>query len=236
MHWIATDAGFRLAVLPLHGVGNKSGEGSPVMVNLYEVASDVPRLVSRIDTQLHMTHNFELVTDAEFSEHEFMTIGGKEGVIVARPDGVKHEVIGSSLSKGVGEVRRYPVPQRAIVAIEPMHGTDVVLYEKADEGDWRKTTIDATLSEGHALAAGDVCGDGVPEVIAGWRGRDSQGKVGIRLYTKLDNAWKSHVVDDNQIACEDLKLVDLDGDKKLDIVAAGRATKNLVVFWNRSDD
>lgn len=37
------------------------------------------------------------------------------------------------------------------------------------------------------------------------------------------------------MACEDLKLADLDGDGRLDIVASGRATKNLVIYWNRGD-
>jgi hypothetical protein len=34
------------------------------------------------------------------------------------------------------------------------------------------------------------------------------------------------------MACEDLKLADLDADGRLDIVAAGRATNNLIVYWN----
>ena len=40
------------------------------------------------------------------------------------------------------------------------------------------------------------------------------------------------MIDDNQMACEDLKVADLDGDGKLDLVAAGRATKNLKIYWN----
>ncbi|MEK7678021.1 MAG: VCBS repeat-containing protein [Verrucomicrobiota bacterium] len=33
-------------------------------------------------------------------------------------------------------------------------------------------------------------------------------------------------------ACEDLALADLNGDGRLDIIAAGRATKNLKVYFN----
>lgn len=36
------------------------------------------------------------------------------------------------------------------------------------------------------------------------------------------------------MACEDLKIADLNGDGKLDIIASGRATKNLVIYWNES--
>ena len=60
-------------------------------------------------------------------------------------------------------------------------------------------------------------------------------KVGIRLYVPLDKegkTWKQTVVDDNTMACEDLCLADLNGDGKLDIVAAGRATKNLKIYLN----
>ena len=36
------------------------------------------------------------------------------------------------------------------------------------------------------------------------------------------------------MACEDLTLADLDGDGKLDIVASGRATHNLKVYFNQT--
>jgi hypothetical protein len=35
------------------------------------------------------------------------------------------------------------------------------------------------------------------------------------------------------VAAEDLKVTDLNGDGRLDLVVAGRSTKNLVIFWNR---
>jgi hypothetical protein len=36
-----------------------------------------------------------------------------------------------------------------------------------------------------------------------------------------------------KIACEDLLPADLDGDGDLDIIASGRATHNVVVYWNQ---
>ncbi|MBN9691720.1 MAG: hypothetical protein J0M24_15885, partial [Verrucomicrobia bacterium] len=59
--------------------------------------------------------------------------------------------------------------------------------------------------------------------------------VGIRLYTPVDvegTRWQMSTIDDNTMACEDLVLADLNGDGKLDIVASGRATKNLKVWFN----
>jgi len=40
------------------------------------------------------------------------------------------------------------------------------------------------------------------------------------------------VIDHNTMACEDLKLADLNQDGRLDIIAAGRKTKNVNVYWN----
>ena len=60
-------------------------------------------------------------------------------------------------------------------------------------------------------------------------------KVGIKLLSPLDaegTKWRQTMIDDNAMACEDLCLADLDGNGKLDIVAAGRATKNLKIYLN----
>jgi hypothetical protein len=36
------------------------------------------------------------------------------------------------------------------------------------------------------------------------------------------------------MACEDSKVADLDGDGRPDIVASGRSTHNLMVYWNKT--
>jgi len=58
--------------------------------------------------------------------------------------------------------------------------------------------------------------------------------VGIKLFASDEKGekWTQHLIDDNTMACEDLVLADLDGDGKLDIVAAGRGTKNVKIYWN----
>ena len=62
-------------------------------------------------------------------------------------------------------------------------------------------------------------------------------KVGIKLFTPLDEEakeWRTTIIDDNKMACEDVSLADLDGDGKIDIIASGRASKNLTVYFNET--
>ena len=77
-------------------------------------------------------------------------------------------------------------------------------------------------------------GDGREDIVVGWRNPDAEGHVGIKLYLQReDGTWSQGAcVANDLVATEDLKIADLDGDGRLDIVAAGRSTKNLVLFRN----
>ena len=72
-------------------------------------------------------------------------------------------------------------------------------------------------------------------VVVGWRARNQAKEVGVRLYVPdaAGDSWTMHWVDRNGMACEDLRVADLDGDGKPEIIAAGRDTHNLKVYWNR---
>ena len=72
---------------------------------------------------------------------------------------------------------------------------------------------------------------GSDQYVVGWRGADP----GIRLLTPLDAAgktWRTSTLTTKEVAVEDFKAADLDGDGKPDLVVAGRQTKNLVILWN----
>ena len=74
------------------------------------------------------------------------------------------------------------------------------------------------------------------QIVVGWREPDAEKKTGIKLFMlqAQGNQWKDFWIDENGIACEDLQLADLDGDGKKDIIAAGRATHNLKIYWNKN--
>ena len=132
----------------------------------------------------------------------------------------------------MGEVRQ---GDTFIAAIEPLHGNELVVYERHSTGEnWSRTTLTDKLNQGHALAVADLSGNGQQQVIVGWRKPDGDGKVGIKIFSrKEDRTWTSQWLSEDTVAVEDLKVADLDGDGKPDIVAAGRDTKNLVIFWNK---
>ncbi len=97
--------------------------------------------------------------------------------------------------------------------------------------------LDSNIIEGHAHSAADLLGLGHSQIIAGWRRPNKDGKVGIKLYSKRSRSateWQDQWIDQNGMACEDLQVMDMNGDGRLDIVASGRATNNLKIYWNTS--
>jgi hypothetical protein len=117
-----------------------------------------------------------------------------------------------------------------------MHGTTLAIYTESGSALWKRAVLDSTLVDGHALACADFAKTGSDQIVVGWRAMNRAGaKVGIKLFAPADkdgSKWDSTLVDDNGMACEDLTVADLNADGRLDIIAAGRATKNLKIYWN----
>ncbi len=242
MYWVReTPADYFLAVLPLHGCGNVNTEGDGIRFLGYRPEKDPAKQwpTFLINDQFHLAHNFDPVSWPG-SEGEAMLVACKEGVHLLEKAGDDWKPTRMT-EKGSGEVRlgKLPNGKRLIATVEPFHGHEVVVNPENPGGLWseRRVVLDDTLKQGHALAAADFLGLGYDQIIAGWREpNEADNKVGIRLYipTAEDGStWKRHaVIDDNTMACEDFKVADLNGDGKPDIIAAGRATKNLVIYWN----
>lgn len=241
MQWYRSSEGkFYLLVAPLHGVGNKNGEGAGVNILVFEYPKDVNGTwpVYKLPGNMHLTHNFELQESTDKNSSGFF-LAGKEGVrfiheaafIQSKP---AIEPL-PGLDSAAGEVRTGKAAGKKFIAtIEPMHGKNLVVYSK-DEAN-KRIVVDNNLVEGHALATGDFSGDGKAQVIAGWRVPNKDSAVGIKLYTETNgngSVWESYWIDRHGMACEDIKVADLDMDGKPDIIASGRSTHNLKIYWNR---
>ncbi len=145
------------------------------------------------------------------------------------------EIKGGTLGKGTS----------VIATIEPWHGNQVVTYTppKAGEKLWERHVIDEQLRWGHGVWFADLDGDKVDELIIGVRddpnpkmGDAFKERRGVRVYKCTDGKgakWERTILDDGGVAVEDLTAADLDGDGKIDIIACGRATMNVRIYWNQ---
>jgi len=241
MRWLnSSDDGSFLVVLPLHGKENRGGRGKAVNMIVWKY----PNLLEKkepayiVKTNMHLTHNLD-ISFSKISKKKSIYIAGKEGIGIL--EGVFHPNSKMKINKlpginGAGEVRivRSNISSDFFATIEPMHGKYLVLYN--DKGN--RHVLDSSLNEGHALIAADILGLGYDQLIAGWRAPNSEGKVGIKLYRKKNGSesdWEWQWIDDNNMACEDIQVKDLNGDGKLEIIASGRRTHNLKIYWNNYD-
>ncbi|MCC5936243.1 MAG: FG-GAP repeat protein [Lunatimonas sp.] len=244
MRWAKAGDRYQLIMAPLHGRGNKGGEGVGVHIIAYEVPSDPtqPWAYTVIDDSMHITHNLDVFPD----EHgDAVYIGGKEGVKAfqftegrwtAHRDGawlVEGHSFGE-LRIGTGKDSR-----KFLAGIEPLHGNLLTTYIPTN-GPFKKEHLERTvltdqLNQGHGLAAVDLLKMGQDQLVVGWREKNQAGEIGVQLYIpKGTNDWEVIWIDEGGMACEDLQVADLNGDGKPDIIAAGRATNNLKIYWNKS--
>ena len=240
MRWVPSDKGHVLVVLPLHGIGNKNGAGeNTVNVRTYRVdpakSGDAAAWTHEVlGAKLHVTHNLD-------HRDGYLYLGGAGGIVREKIGAAESTVLispGNTTppTRGVGEIAK---GADFIAAVEPFHGNDLVIYRAAPAGEaggkWTRTLLTDSLNQGHALGVGDFNGDGREDVVVGWRNPDAGGHVGVKLFfQKADGGWENTFwVARNLVAAEDLKVVDLDKDGRLDIVVSGRGTKNLVISWNR---
>ena len=238
MRWADIDADGRaeLIVVPLHGRGTKGpdweGQGARVMA--FRPPADPrkdPWPMDVIDDTLHIAHNF-LPVNFDKDRDEELLIASKEGVHLLERAGQgkwSRVLIGEGAP---GEIKMGRVGgKRMFATVEPWHGKSIVVYAE-QPGKWVRTVIESGIAGGHALGWADFDADGNDELAAGWR----EGKPGVAIYAvKPDGALISKtMVDEGGMATEDLAVADLNGDKKPDIIASGRATRNVKIYWNET--
>ncbi len=246
IRWARDAAGrWSLVSLPLHGRANDPGAGTGAGVRTHRhlpppgFEGTWPRVL--LHEALNKTHNFD-VAQWDDDPADELIFAARQGVYLSDPQPSGEAVLtllATNHLGGMGEVRagRLGDGRRFLAAIEPMHGHSLALFRPpAGAGLWTRTVLDESLVDGHALATGDLLGQGQDQIVVGWRAMNRpEARVGIKLLVARDPAgerWDTYAVDDNTVACEDLVLADLDGDGDLDIAASGRATRNVRIFWN----
>jgi hypothetical protein len=106
------------------------------------------------------------------------------------------------------------------------HGVGVWWFAAPDYAPRR---IDATLKSTHSLALGDVNGDGATDIATcGYESRS----VACFLNDGAGN-FTTNILDRDQCAY-DARLLDLDGDRDLDLLLSGQLSSNLVWYENLS--
>lgn len=250
IRWVKDHAGrMSLVSAPLHGRGNDpgKGEGEGVRIQRYSPPSQPgsPWPTEILDAAHHKTHNLDPVEWDGDPAHEIL-LASREGAFLVDPGApaspAKVLQLCGDENGGIGEIRggQFAPGRRFVAGISPMHGNQLVLLTPGKDAGapWTRRVLDENLADGHALVCADFLGLGRDQIAVGWRAMNRPGvKVGIKLFIPLDpegREWRSVLVDDNGMACEDLQAADLDGDGRLDLVAAGRATRNVKVYFNQS--
>jgi hypothetical protein len=238
IRWADVDGDRRreLVVAPLHGKGARGPEGPAARLLVFRPPANPrtdPWPMEVAGEANHIQHNF-LAMNVDADPQEELVTAGHEGLMVWKR-GAGGAWTRTLIGEGSpGEVKLGRVAGRRVLAtVEPWHGAGVAVYvEKPGTTLWTKTTIETALTEGHALGWADFNGDGDEDLAVGWR----RGQPGVAVYfVGVDGALKSKMmVDAGGMDAEDLLVGDFNGDGLPDIVASGRATRNVKVYWNET--
>ena len=234
------DKNQELIVTPLHGRNTKGpeweGPGARILVFRPPAKpGNDPWETEVVNDTLHILHNF-LVVNMDGDPADELLTASREGITKfdrLGPGKWSKELIGEG---SPGEIKMGRVADRRMLAtVEPWHGSAVAIYaEQPGAPLWAKTVIEKEISGGHALGWADFDGDGSDELAVGWR--ESKPGPGVAIYAvdKQGALRSKFMVDEGGMAAEDLTIADLNNDKRPDIIASGRATRNVKIYWNES--
>jgi hypothetical protein len=254
------DGKVELIVAPLHGKGATQGknfaEAGPrlgyLTIPADPTSADWP--FKPIDGSKHVMHNF-LPTDYFDKQTTGVLTASYEGVFYFTRSG-EDKWVGAQLgqgnqadpakARGSSEIKVGRMGgaggTKFIATIEPFHGNEVVVYTPPMDTAtnlMQRTVLDDRIKSGHALWCVDLDQDGTDEIVMGFRDPfNGMINYGINVYhiegvpTGGRVNWQKTNLDNGGVAVEDLLCGDLNGDGRPDIVAVGRATKNVRIYWN----
>ena len=249
-----------LVVAPLKGRNTTAPhfQENGVRLLAYQLPKDPvsgPWVPKVINDELHVVHNF-WPTQWGRDKQTSLLVVSFEGVSLLRPDdkGNWHrQLIGagdqqSPRSRGAGEIKKGHLADGDpyVATIEPWHGHQVVVYTRPPsavgtdqtQGLWKRHVVDNELKWGHAVWCANLDDDADQELIIGVRDNlNEHMRRGLRIYDPQDaqgTQWKRTIVDPGGVAIEDLAAADLNGDGRIDIVAVGRQTHNVKIYWNQT--
>jgi hypothetical protein len=244
-----------LVSAPLMGRGSSKDanwmDGSPVRITAYRIPKDPTRdrwVPEVLDESLHVVHNFWPVPRPG-AKGQNVLCASYEGVnLLSRTTGPWHRThVGAGnqdnlkSNRGASEIKQGKLKsgKKFIATVEPWHGHQVVVYtEPETKGKmWDRHVLDEELRWGHGIWTADLDGDGSDELIIGVRDDldTKDHRRGVRIYKALDDRganWARRILDNGGVAVEDITAGDLDGDGRIDIVAVGRQTHNIRIYWN----
>jgi len=237
VRWIDPEGNGKKVLLlgPMVGQRFPPVEGDPVPIFLYrpgkwerETISTEPRGVLHAINPVNWDNSArqQLLTASYAGIHRLELVQGKwVSTLLSRGDPRPSPLCGSSEVR-LGHLGR----NRILVAIEPWHGNQVVVYLPQDH-QWKRVVLEEKMDNGHALAVGDLDGDGRDEIVCGFRGKGCQ----LSIYQAVDaigERWRKTVLDDGGIAAADCVIEDFTGDGRHDIVCIGASTGNLKLYEN----
>jgi hypothetical protein len=261
MQWADLDNDGRkeLIVVPLMGRDTTPPNfaENPLRILSFKVPADPAKDTWQPDViseQLHVAHNL-CPTDLDRDGKTDLLVASFEGVTWLRRENdgkFSHHRLGegnqqTSPNRGSSEIKHGTLAAGDYIAtIEPWHGFQVVVYlppEGSMPGGppptdklWQRKLLDEQLQWGHAVWCANLDDDEDQELIIGVRDtKNADNPCGLRIYDPSGSGadWNRQLIDPTGVAVEDAAAGDLDGDGRVDLVAVGRATKNVRIYWNQ---
>lgn len=119
---------------------------------------------------------------------------------------------------------------RFLAAIEPWHGNQVAVY-RLSKGNWKRTVIDDSLTDGHTIASADFDNSGSDQIVVGARGPSRN----LYLYRLEGKKWTRTLVDAGGMAAAGCTIAALQSGRNKDIACISSATANLKWYENTEE-